>query len=123
MMDDPNQQTREGIYMIIASSQVALSSQHSRVEQESRQESLRLWKDAGPSQAAGTVLSVQVRGDQVGISAQAKHCGLNRRKQNHRWRRPKNLPPVFELSDADKQKIALLERMLEMLTGKKSSCG
>ena len=104
--------------MIITSSQVALSSQHSLVEQESRQESLRFWKDGGPSQA-GTVLSVQVREDQVSISAQAQSLWAEQAQTESSVAPAEKSSFSFELSDTDKQKIALLEQMLKMLTGKK----
>ena len=104
--------------MIIASSQMAMSSKHSLVEQESRQESLRFWKDGGPSQA-GTVLSVQVREDQVSISAQAQSLMAAQTQTEASVAPAEKSSSIFELSDADKQKIALLEQMLKMLTGKK----
>ena len=104
--------------MIITSSQMAMSSKHNLVEQESRQESLRFWKDGGPSQA-GTVLSVQVREDQVSISAQAQSLMAAQTQTEASVAPAEKSSSIFELSDADKQKIALLEQMLKMLTGKK----
>lgn len=114
--------------MIITGSNVALASQHTLIEQESRQESLRIWKDgqpvqertAGqtPQQGGGFVL--QIKQDQISISAQAQSLWAS--SSPSRGTREAAGPGetgIFELSDADKQKIALIERMLEMLTGKK----
>ena len=58
--------TREGIEMIIASSNISMTSQHSLVEQESRQESLKTWRDGQPAQELTT------RQDQLHISEQAQ---------------------------------------------------
>ena len=104
--------------MIISSSQMAMSSKHSLVEQESRQESLRFWKDGNASQP-GTAISIQVNEDRVSISAQAQSLMAAQAQTEASVAPAAKSSSIFELSDADKQKIALLEQMLKMLTGKK----
>ena len=122
--------------MIIASSNISMTSQHSLVEQESRQESLKTWRDGQPAQELTT------RQDQLHISEQAQSLWEEQsqsqsQSQSQEWtqsltqariqvqeQRAQSVvgtqgASVYELSDADKQKIALLEQMLKMLTGKK----
>ena len=57
--------------MKIAESQVNLSSQHSLIEQESRQETLRLQKSGVLGQTTGVV--IQIRQDRVNISTEAQN--------------------------------------------------
>ena len=122
--------------MIIASSNINMTSQHSLVEQETRQESLKTWRDGQPAQELTT------RQDQLHISEQAQSLWEEQsqgqsQSQSVEWtqsltqariqvqeQRAQSVvgtsgASVYELSDADKQKIALLEKMIEMLTGKK----
>ena len=122
--------------MIIASSNISMTSQHSLVEQESRQESLKTWRDGQPAQELTT------RQDQLHISEQAQSLWEEQsqsqsQSQSQEWtqsltqariqvqeQRAQSVvgtqgASVYELSDADKQKIALIEKMIEMLTGKK----
>ncbi len=114
--------------MIITGSNVALASQHSLIEQESRQESLKVWKDGQPVQERtsgqtpqqGGAFVLQIKQDQISISAQAQSLWASQSPaQETRAAAGPRETGIFELSDADKQKIALIERMLEMLTGKK----
>ena len=122
--------------MIIASSNINMTSQHSLVEQETRQESLKTWRDGQPAQELTT------KQDQLHISEQAQslweeQSQTQSRSQSQEWtqslmqariqvqeQRAQSVvgtsgASVYELSDADKQKIALIEKMIEMLTGKK----
>ena len=114
--------------MIITSSNIAMTSQHSLVEQESRQESLKTWRDGEPTQELTT------RQDQLKISAQAQSLWAEQSQSQSQVQMQVSIQvqsqegqsvagartaSVYELSDADQQKIALIERMIEMLTGKK----
>lgn len=114
--------------MIITSSNMALTSQHTLIEQESRQESLKVWKDGQPvreradgqAPQQGGAFALQIRQDQISISAQAQSLWASSSSaQGTRAAAGPRKTGLFELSDADKQKIALIEKMLEMLTGKK----
>ena len=102
--------------MIISSSKVALASQHSLVEQESRQETLKTWTDGQQAQELTT------RQDSLNISVQAQNLWAEQSQvqtQGGQSVTGSHAASGFELSDFDKQKIALIERMIEMLTGKK----
>ena len=97
--------------MKIADSQVNLSSQHSLIEQESRQETLRL-------QQNGRTLTIAVQQDKVSISEQAQNLWSTQTQTSSRVNSSSGVN-ASALSDRDKQKILLIEKMLEMLTGKK----
>jgi len=97
--------------MKIAESQVNLSSQHSLIEQESRQETLRI-------QQNGRTLTIEVQQDKVSISEQAQNL-WSAQTQNSSNVSSSSAVDASGLSDIDKQKIALIEQMLKMLTGKK----
>ena len=97
--------------MKIADSQVNLSSQHSLIEQESRQETLRL-------QQNGRTLTIAVQQDKVSISEQAQNLWSNQTRTSSGVSSSSGVD-ASGLSDIDKQRITLIERMLEMLTGKK----
>ena len=97
--------------MKITDSQVNLSSQHSLIEQESRQETLRL-------QQNGRTLTIEVQQDKVSISEQAQNL-WSAQTQNSSNVSSSSGVDASGLSDIDKQRITLIERMLEMLTGKK----
>ncbi len=114
--------------MIITSSNMSMAGQHSLVEQESRQESLKTWRDGQPTQELTT------RQDQLKISAQAQslwaeqsqsqvqsqvQASIQVQSQEGQSVAGTRTASVYELSDADQQKVALIERMIEMLTGKK----
>ncbi len=102
--------------MKIADSQVNLSSQHSLIEQESRQETLRLQNSGALGQTTGIV--IQIRQDQVSISEQAQNLWSNQTRTSSGVSSSSGVD-ASALSDRDKQKILLIEKMLEMLTGKK----
>ena len=97
--------------MKITDSQVNLSSQHSLIEQESRQETLRL-------QQNGRTLTIAVQQDKVSISEQAQNLWSNQTRTSSGVSSSSGVD-ASGLSDIDKQRITLIERMLEMLTGKK----
>ena len=102
--------------MKIADSQVNLSSQHSLIEQEARQETLRIQNAGVAGQTAGVV--IQIRQDQVSISEQAQNLWSNQTASDNGV--DQVAPAVVSgLSEIDKQRISLIEKMLEMLTGKK----
>jgi hypothetical protein len=115
-MDYSGWKTKEGNSMKIAESQVNLSSQHSLIEQESRQETLRLQKSGVLGQTTGVV--IQIRQDRVNISTEAQNL-WSAQTQGGNSVSPTSPTENSALSDRDKQKILLIEKMLEMLTGKK----
>ena len=97
--------------MKITDSQVNLSSQHSLIEQESRQETLRI-------QQNGRSLTIEVQQDKVSISEQAQNLWSAQVQTSSNVSSSSGVD-ASGLSDIDKQRITLIERMLEMLTGKK----
>ncbi|NMC31987.1 MAG: hypothetical protein GYA36_05935 [Veillonellaceae bacterium] len=102
--------------MKIADSQVNLSSQHSLIEQEARQETLRIQNAGVAGQTTGVV--IQIRQDQVSISEQAQNLWSNQTASDNGVSQVAQAD-ASGLSEIDKQRITLIERMLEMLTGKK----
>jgi hypothetical protein len=103
--------------MIIASSKISLASQHSLVEQESQQESLKIWKN-GAQYSLTNNLTLAKRQDELSISTEAQEL-LTTQTQGGQSLASTQATNSFGLSDSDKQKITLIERMIEMLTGKK----
>lgn len=103
--------------MIITGSDISLNGRHSLVEQENRQESLRFWRDGEPSRTRAGI-PVGEQQDRVSISAQAQSL-FAAQAQVGQAAGTEDDSGAYALSDADKQKIALIEKMLEMLTGKK----
>ena len=91
--------------MRITESMVAMVSQHSLVEQEVQSESLKTWGDGIPAAV-------------VDISAAARQLAAEPAPQPIS-RSQETTAVSFELSDKDKQKIELLQRFIESLTGKK----
>ena len=102
--------------MKIADSQVNLSSQHSLIEQETRQETLRIQNSGAAGQTTGIV--IQLQQDQVNISTEAQNL-WSAQTQNGNGVSQVSQADASGLSDIDKQRITLIEKMLEMLTGKK----
>lgn len=97
--------------MKIASSTIAMTSQHSLVEQDVEQESLEVWSNGGKTTQAqqnpGALLTVPQ--DMVDISEEAKQMqGVQGKKEDS-----------FDLSDKDKQKLQLIRDFIQQLTGKK----
>jgi hypothetical protein len=102
--------------MKIADSQVNLSSQHSLIEQEARQETLRIQNAGVAGQTTGVM--IQIRQDQVSISEQAQNLWSGQTASDNGVSQVAQAD-ASGLSEIDKQRITLIERMLEMLTGKK----
>ncbi|MCX7780199.1 MAG: hypothetical protein N2491_04665 [Negativicutes bacterium] len=97
--------------MKIESSTIAMSSQHSLVEEEFRHETLRYW-NGNPPPAALTIGPAQ----SVDFSAQAKallsrQAGAADKAAQDEF--------AIELSEEDKRKLELISKFCEMLTGKK----
>jgi len=101
--------------MRIASSALSMTSQHAQAESFSQSEQLQLW--AGAPAASSSAASDSGREYVLDLSAKASAL-LN----------AMNLPPVqcsgdqqtiWQLSDEDKLKIDLIEKFIEILTGKK----
>lgn len=97
--------------MKIASSAIAMTSQHSLVEQDVQQESLQVWSggEADPQTRPATIALLAVPQDLVEISDQAKQMSGVQTAENE----------PFELSDKDKQKLQLIQDLIQMITGKK----
>jgi len=99
--------------MKIDSSTIAMSSQHSLVEKDVQEESVRAWDSQGSS--AGVEADAQsVKAE---ISAQAKE--LYTSQQTQAAQSVSGDKSVFELSEGDKQRIRLIQTLLEALTGKR----
>lgn len=105
--------------MKIAGAAVLMVSQSAVVEQHTREEALRVWTGRERQNAGGdrtfTGGNIAGEGDTLEISAEAKA-----------WL--EKSPPVkgvhdelavYEIGEKDKQKILVLQKMLEVLTGKK----
>jgi hypothetical protein len=108
--------------MKIASSSIAMASTHSLFQRDEKSESLQMWTGNRPSgQTAASPLAQianQLKQDILDISAEA------RRKQQQQLRRLQTTAVAgddngYELSDADKTKIQLIQDFVEALTGKK----
>ncbi len=107
--------------MKIASYGLAMQSSHSLIEQDAKHESLRLWTGNRTAvRAVRTPLAqivANLKQDSVQISAAA------RRQQQLQLRQLSSAPAdsaaAFELSDADKAKLQLIQDFIEALTGKK----
>lgn len=109
--------------MRIASSNIQLSSQHTLVEQEVTQEHLEMWigeRQPGGRQNEANPLVTQIRQDVAEISAQAKALYQEQLQGAVGTQGAEKAEDVlFELSEEDKNKLLLLQSMLEKLTGKK----
>lgn len=92
----------------IASSSIAMTSQHSLVEQDVQQQSLEVWSGGSglPEQLPAAKLLVPA--DQLTLSDQAKQMANVQTTQ----------ADPFELSDKDKQKLQLIQDFIKMITGK-----
>ncbi|WP_094605194.1 hypothetical protein SPSIL_032660 [Sporomusa silvacetica DSM 10669] len=97
--------------MKIASSTIAMTSQHSLVEQDVQQESLQVWSggEADPQTRPTPKALLAVPQDLVDISDQAKQMSGVQTAEAE----------PFELSDKDKQKLQLIQDFIQMITGKK----
>ena len=105
--------------MKIASSTIGMSSQHELLEKDVSQMSMRAWD--GNQQVSMKVLEgreKQLQGAEVKleISQEGKELQAG---QGQSVQSAGNAPAIFELSDKDRQKLELLQRFIESLTGKK----
>lgn len=105
--------------MKIASSSIALNSDHRSLEQYSREESLKTWVgDVRPDfegRNAGSPSAARL--DQVELSNASKSL---QNAANNETRESKNSDSItIEPSEHDKITLRLIEKMLEELTGKK----
>lgn len=92
---------------------VAMSNRHTYVEQYSREETLKVWTDG-----AGSDASVQASaGDVVQLSDQAKALALSQPGVNDDGSDEDSL--VLTASPQDKLKAMIIQRLIEVLTGKK----
>ena len=101
--------------MKIEQSAVAMASQRSYYEKTTREESLRFWVGRESPRSKGLGLQVNER-DVLELSEQALAM-LER--DNGIVRSAENEEVIYELSEEDKQKIFLVQKMVQMLTGKK----
>ncbi len=97
--------------MKIASSTIAMASQHSLVEQDVQQESLQVWSDGRNSLPTeqNQAIKLIVPQEVVDISNQAKQMYELQGREDK----------TFELSDRDKQRLQLIQDFIQTLTGKK----
>jgi len=110
----------------IVNSTVVMASQHELVEQDVNQQTVRVWDNTG-SNTAKKVNGVeealkQAKQDVVEISDKAKELYAEQVQSNQGVSAPASISAdksVFELSEGDKQKIRLIQNLIEALTGKK----
>jgi len=109
---------KEEIVMRIESSTVAMVSQHDLVEKDIQQESLRVWDNTSANGGSpGNVLEEflnRAKQDIVTISEQGKALFASKTQSAREIDRS-----PYELSEGDKQKLRLVQAMLEALTGKR----
>ena len=96
--------------MKIASSNIALLSQHSAVTQNERKESLRMWiGDRRPDFEGRNPPPGRLQADAVHLSQAARTLQPSKQVA----------PADADMEPEDEPKLALLIRMIEVLTGKK----
>lgn len=100
--------------MKIEQSSVAMAGRYSYYEKTTREESLRFWVDDANQGSAGRGVETGNR-DILELSDQA----LTVLERNGSVGGTDNEEAIFELSEEDKQKILLVQKLLQMLTGKK----
>lgn len=107
--------------MKISSSSITMSSQSVSLEAHSKEESMKLWvgnnPNSGNSQNQGNAQVIGMPQDILELSKEAK-------AKLAQFTKPTDATDEvseseFALSDKDKQKIILVQKMIEMLTGKK----
>lgn len=105
------------MFMRIASSSINMSSQHSLEEQDVQSESLKVWGDVKTANIANSSPENGNTGQQVlvEISAAAKELYT----QTQQTISVDKLDSHFFLKDEDKQKLMLIQALMESLTGKK----
>ncbi len=107
--------------MRIADSLVFMSGESSAYKSYTREESLRIWgaggraADPGPGNGAGQALGLNV--DVLELSDEGRWAA--RRQASVKEAGQAGNTDEFGISEHDKQKIHLLQKMLEALTGKK----
>ena len=106
--------------MKIVSSNIAMSAQTRTVEKYNKEESLKLWVgNERPDFERLSAFNRQegIHIDSLTISEEAKHAEKVRKQEAGCVEGNDSI--TFEISDRDKQKLLLIQRMLEKLTGKK----
>ncbi|WP_346353459.1 hypothetical protein [Azotosporobacter soli] len=100
--------------MRIETSQVALSAKSEKSEADLRQESMRAWvgnQQVSAEQVAGGITEQAAVALQISERAKAA--------LQAELAKPVEEKPLYEISDADKQKLLLIQKFIENLTGKK----
>ncbi|HWQ29872.1 MAG TPA: hypothetical protein VN549_02690 [Negativicutes bacterium] len=96
--------------MKIASSDISFQSSHTKLELNQKQENLQFWVGNNPGQnqedQSGVTLNISEKAIQLQKSASSSTSPLDEELEN-------------ALSAKDKQKLLLLEKLMEHLTGKK----
>lgn len=96
--------------MKITSSDIAFQSSHIKLEIDQKQENLQFWAGNNPGQPtveqSGVILNISEKAFELQKTASSTTNPLDEDLEN-------------TLSDKDKQKLLLLEKLLEQLTGKK----
>jgi len=113
---------KEEFEVKIVNSTVLMASQHELAEQDVNQQTVRVWDNTG-SNTAKKVNGVeeflkQAKQDVVEISDKAKELYAEQVQYNHGISAPKD-QSMFELSEGDKQKLRLIQNLIEALTGKR----
>ncbi|MCL6635170.1 MAG: hypothetical protein K6T29_05305 [Peptococcaceae bacterium] len=107
--------------MKIAGSAVVMYGEGTTVKSHTKEEFLRVWAGSrGPGPGPGDALAGELPGiqlDIVELSDQARAALARERAPAEAGRADK--VTVFEISEEDKQKILLIQKMIEALTGKK----
>lgn len=96
--------------MKIQSSSIIMTGESRRIESYSKEESLKMWVDKGERQP-GNLLdqkSVALEISEQAKALEAKISQINEAEEVE-----------FEISDRDKQKLLMIQKMIEYLTGKK----
>lgn len=101
--------------MKIASSDVAMSSQHSYSEATVSFESLKLWNNQGVT--INQIDAVKLEVDTVELTEQAKY--LQKYGESSIGESSNEADSFFQLSESDKQQINLIQMLFRRLTGKK----
>jgi hypothetical protein len=94
-----------------------MQSRYSHVEEYSKEESLQFWVGQNPPGDTNTVPNRQVGPDGVTLELSEQAQALL--AQHKTVTKADDENGLFEITDGDKLKIALLEKMLQLLTGKK----
>ncbi|NLY74830.1 MAG: hypothetical protein GX075_05965 [Firmicutes bacterium] len=102
--------------MKIAGSNIEMNSRHYLVQEHYRQEAVRYWRDEPPKGGAKEQLKDAII-DRLQISDQAKEA-LRQKDFKSISRLTSSEPVELEISDRDRLKLTLLEKMLSALFGK-----